>query len=414
MTSSAFSIGSPFILGVNYWPRELAMGVWSGEVPDAELELIFRRDLAEMRELGLTVARIFLLWEALQPTPERVDGAALARVVRFCDLAHEAGVGVDLTFFTGHMSGPNWAPPWLLDATVAPGPLPVVSGATYGARGYRNLFHDPLALGASALLVDEVLARLAGHPGIACWNLGNEPDLFAKPHSSADGRAWCARLAEQIHARDERPVTMGLHVASLESDMGLRVDQVFAPLAFATMHAYPMYSGWSKGPLDPEFVPFTVQLTAELSGKPALMEEFGGSTLPPGEKSRTNRWTDTRGQEHVQFQASEEDFAAYIEAVLPRLVSRGSLGAMLWCWADYVSALFDRPPCSDFRHERSFGITRQDGSLKPHAEVIRAFAKKGHQVQAAARRLLDVSPDEFYRAPLEHLRRLYERVGERR
>lgn len=409
MSRAEFSVGAPFILGVNYWPRELAMGVWNGEIPDAELEAIFRRDLAQMRELGLTVARIFLLWEALQPAPSLVDGAALARVVRFCDLAHEAGIGVDLTFFTGHMSGPNWAPPWLT-ASVDPGPLPLVSGGTYGARGYRNLFHDPVALRAEALLVDEVLARLAGHPGIVFWNLGNEPDLFAKPRSSAEGRAWCARLAEQIAAKDDRPVTIGLHVASLEADIGLRVDQVFAPLAFATMHAYPMYSGWSKGPLDPDFVPFTVQLTAELAGKAALMEEFGGSTLPPGEQSRTNRWTDTRGKEHVQFQASEEDFAQYIEAVLPRLVTRGSLGAMLWCWADYVPALYDRPPCSDFRHERSFGLTRPDGSLKPHAEVIRAFGRAGHTVQAAATPVLDVSPDEFYRAPLEHLRRLYARV----
>ena len=49
----------PFVLGVNYWPRRKAMYWWSqfdpGEVRD---------EFALIRELGLTIVRIFLLWRS--------------------------------------------------------------------------------------------------------------------------------------------------------------------------------------------------------------------------------------------------------------------------------------------------------------------------------------------------------------
>jgi hypothetical protein len=59
-----------------------------------------------------------------------------------------------------------------------------------------------------------------------------------------------------------------------------------------------------------------------------LMEEFGGCTAPPGEASQVWEWT-AYGERRTQFMASEEDFAAYIEAVLPRLVQAGATGAMI-------------------------------------------------------------------------------------
>ena len=43
--------------------------------------------------------------------------------------------------------------------------------------------------------------------------------------------------------------------------------------------------------------------------------------------------------------ASEEDFAGYQAAILPNLVDVGATGALLWCWADHVEELWDRPPC---------------------------------------------------------------------
>ncbi len=98
-----------FTLGVNYWPRRKAMYWWSnfdaGEV---------REEFSVIKEIGLDVVRFFLLWEDFQPEPDSVSKTALDNLVTVCDIAAENGLGVDLTFFTGHMSGPNWSPSWLL------------------------------------------------------------------------------------------------------------------------------------------------------------------------------------------------------------------------------------------------------------------------------------------------------------
>lgn len=109
--------------------------------------------------------------------------------------------------------------------------------------------------------------------------------------------------------------------------------------------------------------------------------------------------------------AGEEAFAEYVADVLPRLVAVGSPGSFLWCFADYATELWDRPPCdpSGAKHERHFGLVRPDGSLKPHADTLRAFAATSPAVIEPTRRVaLDITPDEFYANPTGHAKRLYE------
>lgn len=106
--------------------------------------------------------------------------------------------------------------------------------------------------------------------------------------------------------------------------------------------------------------------------------------------------------------AAEEDLAAYFEQVLPKLVEAGALGALVWCFADYVPALYDLPPCDEAWHERFFGLVRPDGSLKPHASVIQRFAASHPMVQSPRKPFsLDVTPEEYYQDPLAHAMRAY-------
>jgi endo-1,4-beta-mannosidase len=272
------------------------------------------------------------------------------------------------------------------------------------------MFHDEMALNAERLLLKTVVGALKDHPGIWMWNLGNEPDLFAWPHSSAYGAEWTKEMTGLIKSIDpKRPVTVGLHSAELHYDPGLRIDKVYAHTDVAVMHSYPMYTPWARHPLDPDFVPFTCALTAALGGKPVLMEEFGGCTSQPGEPSYTMKWTETNGYEREQFMAGEEEFAEYIRLVLPKLQHSGATGAMLWCYADYVPELWDLPPCQNAVHERFFGLVRPDGSLKPHAKVIQEFAKTKPQVQPIPEYAkISIKPDQFYEGPLFHLTDMYE------
>jgi len=138
------------------------------------------------------------------------------------------------------------------------------------------------------------------------------------------------------------------------------------------------------------------------------MEEFGGCTAQPGEPSHIMKWTETNGREREQFMASEEDFAEFIRLTLPKLQQSGATGAMLWCFADYIQELWDRPPCQNAVHERFFGLVRSDGSLKPHAKVIQDFAATKPQVELIPEYArFTVDADEFYKNPTPFLLDFY-------
>ena len=398
-----------FTLGVNYWPRRKAMYWWSnfdaGEV---------REEFAILKEIGLNVVRMFLLWDDFQPEPNSVSQEALKNLFTVADIAAETGLGIDMTFFTGHMSGPNWSPRWLLGGSLPPSVhqhwlRDVVSEGKRTDQGYRNMFHDEMALNAERLLLKTVVSALKDHPAIWMWNLGNEPDLFAWPNSSDEGAGWVKEMVELIKSIDStHPVTIGLHGDGLHRDNGLRIDKVYAHTDVAVMHSYPMYTPWARQPLDSDFVPFTCALTAALSGKPVLMEEFGGCTALPGEATYMMKWTETNGHEREQFMASEEDFAEFLSLTIPKLQESGATGAMLWCYADYIPELWELPPCQNSVHERFFGLVRPDGSLKPHARVIQEFAKSRPQVKPIPDYAkFKVDADEFYADPTPFLLDFY-------
>jgi endo-1,4-beta-mannosidase len=394
-----------FRLGVNYWPQRKAMYWWSNFERDE-----VRHDFALIKSLGLEIVRIFLLWDDFQPTPYSVSVECLQHLETVCDLAAEQNLKLDITFFTGHMSGPNWSPQWLLNGPIHPMFNQLVSGGRVVEGGYRNPYEDQEALDAAKLLLVQVVRRLRQHPGVWMWNLGNEPDLFAHPSTAEIGHAWVRNMTHLIHDLDDQHlVTCGLHTDSLLNNNGLRVDQVFAETDIAVMHAYPMFLPYAKHPLDSQFVPFSCALAQALCGKPILMEEFGGCTAAQGSASNILEWTSVTTP-RTQFMASEEDFAGYLSATLNNLLHVGATGAMVWCFADYAPELWDRPPCSDFHHERSFGLIRPDRSLKPHAQVLQKFAAANPVVQTQLLNTvhLDITPDEYYLDPASHFVRLYD------
>ena len=147
-------VGEPFVLGVNYWPRRKAMTWWS-EFDAGEV----REEFSLIHELGLRLVRIFLLWDDWQPAPDIVSPAALRHLGQVMDIAADLGLRLDVTFFTGHMSGPNWAPGWLLepDKPLPPRVRQLVSGGRIVDCGYRNPYTDPTALAAAELLLRTVV-----------------------------------------------------------------------------------------------------------------------------------------------------------------------------------------------------------------------------------------------------------------
>ncbi len=382
------NVGAPFVLGVNYWPRSRAMDMWKGALGTDEI----RADFSTMKHFGLSLVRVFLLWEDFQPTATEV--ASVDKLLKVADLAAAEGLKLDVTFFTGHMSGPNWIPSWMLlrDEPLPAGVMQVISGGETLRCGYRNPYTDEWVQEAEERLIAAVVTALHGHPALGLWNLANEPDLVAIP-SEKEAVAWVKRMVGCIRRLDTTtPVTCGLHAPSLREDVGFRVTLFRDCDLFPVIHGYPMYAtGWAQSPLDESFVPGLCGLTTLLCGKATLAEEFGACTVQ-GE-SRVMEFM-SYGAVRRQFMAGEDDFANHLRKVLASLHLLGATGAVLWCWADYSEELYNQPPLVQSVHERFFGIVRSDGSLKPHAAVIREFAEMRPLIQRGSQKTID--SDSYY------------------
>ncbi len=405
------AIGDPLLMGVNYWPCRKAMYWWddfdAGEV---------REEFAMIRDLGLTHVRFFLLWESFQSRPEAVARQALADLRTVCNVAADLGLLLQPTFFTGHMSGPNWAPDWLLsNRRIQKGERQIVSlrRPTGSPTTIYNTYTEPFVIAAERLLLRTVCGELKDHPAIWAWSLGNEPDLFCRPPNAAAGRGWVADMVRTIKSVDpNHPVLIGLHTASIDADVGLRVDDIAQETDISVMHGYSIYHPLARSPLDVNYVPFTAGLTAALAGRPVLYEEFGVNTQWPDGPSRWAPLINWDGSVRQVFYASEDDAAAYYAGVLPRLQRMGCLGAFCWCFPDYDPKLWDRPPCDLQPFERFFGLFRPDGSIKPMGRVVADFARSAPKVRPAERTVpLPVPADEYYRNPGRHLREMYGRFG---
>ena len=403
--------GDDFILGCNYWPRAKAMYWWAdfdaGEV---------REEFALIKELGLGYVRFFLLWESFQPTPNTVDPAALKNLRTTCDIAAETGLKLQPAFFTGHMSGPNWAPDWLLSNNLRKeGERQLVSlQRTFGAaNAIYNVYTEPFVIEAEKLLLRTVCGELKDHPAIWAYSLGNEPDLFCRPPDALTGKKWVGEMVRTIKEVDPaHPVLIGLHTASVDEDCGLRVDHVAAETDISVMHGYSIYNPLARHLLDPDYVPFMAALTAALAGRPILFEEFGLCTHEKDEPSKEITMPRWSGGTRTQLFASDEDGAVYYREVLQRLQRVGALGAFAWCFPDYDRKLWNRPPCDFQWHERFFGLVRADGSMKAMGRAMRDFSRTKPKVQAPERTVtMPVSADEFYKNPRAFLPGMYKDYG---
>lgn len=377
-----------FSLGINYWPRRSAMTMWR----NFDLNEI-AEDFARIAALGFDTVRFFLRWFDFQPEPKRMDAAMLGRLETVMELLATSGLRGMPTFFTGHMSGVNWLPSWTLDRGSGSGRFRTITESGDAPWGIGDFYTGPL-LDAQLYAARETGTALRDHPALFAWDLGNEFSNVREPASVADGREWSKRLTHELQRSSGRPVTAGIHGEDLTRDRNIRPSWISEPWAFATMHGYSVYSDFARSRTDADVVPFLAQLTGSFTRKPVLFSEFGNPTCPAGKRSPFERVPlpdepplpvippgDPVRATYACLR--EDEMANYATAVLERLHADGRLGAYWWCWADYADALRDTPPFDRAPHELSFGIVRSDGSEKPVAAALAAFAQSGRTVIAA-------------------------------
>jgi endo-1,4-beta-mannosidase len=388
-------------LGVNYWPARTAMGFWRSFDP-AEVH----DDFARIAASGFDSLRIFLTWEDFQPEPDRVDQTCLARLIATLDAAHEQGLLVMPTLFTGHMSGVNWLPRWALGRDTGDDRFRVFSGGRLVDSRLASWYSDPAVGQAQCLLAGQLASALSGHSALWAWDLGNENSNCGPAPNKASARDWLAGITNAIRRADEKAtITIGLHMEDLEHDRNLGPAEAAEFCDFQTMHGYPGYAPFAAGPTDERLLSFLTRLTARLSGDAeVLFSEFGVPTAPDA-----SALTNDSGPARV----TEEAAAAYVTRALEALHACGSTGAMLWCYADYEEALWCAPPLDLAIHERSFGLWRADATPKPSVLAARSFADRratlplAHPIEHSA--WFDLEVEQFYLAPERELPRLFDR-----
>jgi endo-1,4-beta-mannosidase len=385
-----------FVLGVNYWPKRKAMYWWKHFSADE-----VRQEFEQIKDLNLEVVRFSLLWEDFQPERYKVDVRQMNNLEKVLEIAADLKLRCVPTLFTGHMSGYNWLPHWALELT-GPNQTPfvIVSNDSVLDRQVKSIFSDPALIEAQELQARTLAEAFAKHPAILFWDLGNETSNVEVPRDDETAAGWAVRMTEAIKgAHGEALVSCGLHSEDLEQDRHLSPITMTEANDFLCMHGYSVYASWAKDKLDSDVCPFLNVLAESLGRKPVLFEEFGICTAAP------NRPGFYAGK---QYFAGEDEAATYYEEVLDKLWNAGSLGAFAWCYGDYDDSLFGAPPCNTHLHERTFGIVRADGSLKPAAEVLQHFAAEPKPLRPLPPEKLFSGLDAYYRELPHSLTELFQ------
>jgi len=389
-----------FVVGVNYWPRKKAIYWWKDFDKD-EITQEFR----EIRQLNLSVVRIFLDWEEFQPRPNEISCDALKRLNEVLNIAERNDLKVLVTFFCGYMSGISILPEWALDRSGKFYRHQTLSNGTLTSYPVRNMFEDKLMLEAQRLQVRTVASGLSRHPAIYAWDLSNEVENLCMPSSHEAAKEWLQTLVCEIKKVDScHPVTCGFHTENLESEVIInRISDAAEVLDFLCMHGYPNYSQVISNPVHTDYVPFCSLLTQSLGKKAVLFEEFGIPTNLPGRGSEYIEIKESTSGATKAYLASEKEAAAYYNRTLDNLHKVGALGALAWCFSDYDKSLWGKPPLDKCVHERFFGITRADGSVKPMGKTLGEFA--GRKVLPPPT-LFEVS-SKYYEDPLSNFKALW-------
>ena len=398
---------SGFRLGINYWPARSGMAWWT-HFEQSEVAV----DFARIAAAEFDSVRLFLTWEDFQPAPEGASPVMLARLVDTLDLAEQAGLVVMPTLFTGHMSGVNLIPGWALGGSAGDARFRVVSGKALVRARLRNWYSDTGVRNAQIRLAGELARALAGHAALWAWDLGNENSNCVVPPTRELARRWLFGVSEAIRGDDPGArVTLGLHMEDLEQDRKLGPAEAAEVCDFLTMHGYPAYAPWARGATDEQLLPFLARVTRWLGGGRELsFTELGTATYRPGdaEGERVRRACPT-------LLLDERAAAGYTERALEALVACGCTGAMLWCYTDYASAIWQRPPLDVALHERCFGLWRADGSPKPALGVVEPFAKREKSAAPPNAKWLDdsawldIEPHQLHTGAGSQLPRLYRR-----
>jgi hypothetical protein len=321
---------------------------------------IIERDFSLLSREGLQVLRVFPLWPDFQPIaglrsdngrfvefrhgekplPDDQlfqDGMSPEMLDRFevlADLAATHHLELIVGLITGWMSGRLFVPP--------------------GLEGL-NPITDPASILWQIRFARAFVERFKKHPAIRAWDLGNECNVMGRA-TREQAWVWASGLTNAIRVADpSRPVISGMHSlgANPQSTWSIRDQGEITDIL--TTHPYPLFTEHCHREPMNTFRPLlhaTAEtcLYADLSGKPAFVEEFGN--LGP-------------------MVCGVEETAGFMRASLASLWAHDARAALWWCAHDQLS--LEDAPHDWVALERELGLLDENGKPKPVLREIQAF-----------------------------------------
>lgn len=317
-------------MGVNYWPASCGMGMWK-EWPEKEI----KRDLDLIKTLGMNSVRFFLRWADFEPEAEFYDPILFQQLERMLDWCSARQLYMQLSLFTGWMTGAVAWPSW-----------------TEGCNVFSDMDMHSCAAGYA-----QHVAKVAApyHPWIIGIDQGNElcstPDSMSAPVLSIN--RWSQLISDAIHSvYSECHILSGNHQAQFLDDTGWRPNEQ-NDVHVRSLHLLPfprMYNVLFEGMDDPLAVTVAGYYTKLFrSFGPVLIQAISTvSTCDPDIQSR------------------------YLSKTLRECWKSGANGFFWWSLRD-IDARFS--PYSTHASESVLGLVDENDKVKPGLEYFLDFSK---------------------------------------
>ncbi len=337
-----------FFIGINYWASKNATRMWRDYDPE-----VIENDMRLLQQAGVTVLRVFPLWEDFQPltafptsngviydygmkgeprpdTPAGkagVDEVMCGRFESFCQIADKYGMTLIVGLLTGHMSFANFIPPALVN-------LNLVSNATAVRWEIKYLTY--------------IVNRFKNIDNIVAWDLGNEIEALRNNNTRDEFYVWCVTLANTIRSCDRsRPLVSGIGRFEVEKDYPNLFDLADA-CDINTVHLYNIFH--SAGDPVNTMVPvldnvFKCQLSEDVGKMPTFLQEFGATG-----------YTSCSKKTEMEF----------YRATVLSILSHGYKGTMYWCAFDQGHLTI--PPYNWNNIGSDYGFYDRELNIKPIAK----------------------------------------------
>lgn len=355
--SNMINFEKRFRLGVNYWPRHHGVRMWKEWSPE-EID----QEFAEMKSVGLDLARIFITWDDFQPIKEygaggntrmiafqndesvtprdnpcMIDPVMIKRFDTLVKIAKKHKIYIEPALITGWMSG-------------------VFLESTY--RRDRNVYTDPFMLKWQNKLAQFFGKRYRNEKIILAWALGNECSCMMDCPSEEAAWLWTNNLISGLRLFDSKhPITSSMHGFRPIHESKWTIPDQAELCDILTPHPYPKFTSGCDldGPTDMRTILHAAaesEMYRGLGKKPVLCEETG-----------------TLGDSRF----SEEESAKFLRLRLYTLLAQGNLGCLWWCHTDFTCEHIVpykwRPMEND-----GLGIFDRNGKPKPAAEEFLKFS----------------------------------------